>query len=290
MPESDVDDRTYYVAFARAVAQGLPFESPEAMLLEAWRPGTEITRYNRTWRLSRILDEDDDIVLGRIGFVNEGDVPTLNWNSEFQDFTTGAASSGVTVPFAIRKSDLTIAYQVRPGTVRENTFIGAFSALLNAGSGDDPYWSIEAFTRDMEYPSWRKTIDHVERLDVTVDRPNPHYADDKEVENAVEGLRAERLRLVASARAGEDLNLDFPLVDQAIDHVLRGYGQAKIVAETHEGSPSTWVKLRGRVGSVLRIRSRRASGSTEAPAEVLKGMLEEEDGSQAGSATSNEDI
>lgn len=283
------ESRTYYVAFAIAVSQGLPFDQPLQMLREAWRAGVEVTRYNRTWRLSRILYETNDLVAGRIGFVNEGELATLGWNAAEQDFTVGAASSGVTVPFVIRKSDLVIAYQVRPGIVRENTFSGAFAALLNKGSGQAS-WSVESYTSEVAYGDWVKTVDHVERIDVTVDRPNPHYGDDHILEEAVEGLRAEAVRIVARARAGEDLDLSYPLIDQAVDHVLRGYGQARIVGQTAEGEPSTWMKLRGRVGSVLRVRSRKATGEVEAPADVLESLLEEApSGSEVQRSTAADD-
>ena len=262
-------ERNYYLGYAKATLLGL-FEpgSIEQALKESWRPGASITRYGRRWHLTKIVAAAEDLDIGRIGFVSDDEVSTLAFDPEINDFVSGEAPSGVVVPFAVRKSDGVIVYQLRLGLVRETTFTGALEELLNSNSL--PYeWSIESYVEERSFEEWLGYFPAVTRFDVTLDRPNPNYCGATWVESAVEGTHSESLRLVAKAPEGESLDTASELFQQAVDHVTRNNGQAKIVGHDKEGAESTWVKLRGVAARVAGRRVRRAVGEEEAPVEVL---------------------
>lgn len=266
-------ERNYHLGFAQASLVGLFNDGFSEALRESWRAGTTITRYGRRWHLTKIIAETDDLDFGRIGFVNDDAASTLQFDRESNDFVHGEAPSGVVVPFAIRKSDGVIAYQLRPGIVRETTFTGALEELLNA-SGGRHVWEIRTFTEERNFSDWLGTYPIVTRFDFTLERPNPHYFGADRVEHAIEDVRLESIRLVGKARDGEAIDPTADLFQQAVDHVTRDYGKAKVVGSSPDGNETVWVKLRGVVnGRVAAKRTRRAVGTEEAPEALLREAL-----------------
>lgn len=264
MPDEEAE-RRYQVGFARATYQGLNFaDSPFAELMLVWRPGARATRYNRTWHLTRILQETEEYAFARIGFVADNEVSTLRFDDDRQEFVYGEAPSGTVVPFVIRKSDLTIAFQLRPGVVRETTFTGALRELL------DDSWLIETFVRESDLATWRQSMQSIEQFKAVLDRPNPHYFDNDSLEDLMEGVHARVMQINASAIDGESINLDYPLFQQALDHVVtHGYGRVKLVGEQEDGTESAWVKQRGQSAKVPSTVIQRALGGDEAPEDSL---------------------
>jgi hypothetical protein len=106
-----------------------------------------------------------------------------------------------------------------------------------------------------------------------VDRPNPHYDDDYLIEDAVEGLRAKYLKLVAAARDDEGLDADHDLFQQALDHVIREYGRAAVHGVDVAGHESTWVKVKGALAVVAAKVKLKAAGPPEVDDEQLVDVL-----------------
>jgi hypothetical protein len=156
MPESA--QRTYHVAFAMLEQAGLFREELGTALRESWRPGATVNRYGRRWHLARMHADSEQVVVGRIGFVNDANVTTTIFDRHAGDFVSEFVPSGVVVPFAIRLTDAVIAYQLRPGLVRENSFTGALEALLNA-SGREYLWAVHPAGRQVDWEQWRSEID-----------------------------------------------------------------------------------------------------------------------------------
>lgn len=262
-------ERNYHLGFAQASLGGLFSEDLSQALRSSWKPGTTITRYGRRWVLAKIIEETGDVVFGRIGFVNDDATTTLHFDREINDFVHGEAPAGVVVPFAVRKVDGVISYQLRPGIVRETTFTGALEELLNAHGGEY-IWEIRTFTEERNFSEWIATYPTVTRFDFTLERPNPHYFGADQVEHAIEDVRLESIRLVGKAREGESIDPTADLFQQAVDHVTRNYGKAKVVGTSPDGNETVWVKLRGLTsGRVAAKRTRRAVGGEEAPEGVL---------------------
>lgn len=280
----DETERRYSVGFARAILQGLQF-TPSLFdeMRNTWPAGARATRYNRTWHLTKILQETPEYAFARIGFVAEGELSTLRFDEDRQEFVYGAAPSGTVVPFAIRKSDLTIAFQLRAGVVRETTFTGALQDLLRGGSQTST-WLIETFAREVDLASWLKEVTQISQFDATLERPNPHYFDNKALEDLIEEGHLSVVRLSAKALAGESVNLDYPLFEQALDHVAREYGRAKVVGTSADGVESVWVKQSGQPAKVPASITRTAPGGEEVPDTTLVDAMQN---LPAGAQTSN---
>ncbi|WP_142271008.1 hypothetical protein [Mycobacterium sp. AT1] len=265
-PEGDQGDTasSFTIGFAQAAFDGLyaPTEFDDA-LRKSWRAGTEITRYGRHWTLSKMLSEDNGGYYGKIGFVNSDQLETLAFDQETLDFVRGQAPSGVVVPFVIAQDGL-ISYQLISGIVRDNSFIGALEALLNAGANVPYTWTITPVAFPINYNEWRKSVDRVSRFDIKLERPNPHYHGDVIAEQLVEELRTEYVRLSGVERNSETgVDTDSDVFRQALDHVLRNYGEATLTGVDSEGARSVFVKVRN---AASRLSARvRVSATTEGP-------------------------
>lgn len=260
--------RQYHFGFAIASFESLADNVGEA-LRESWDAGATIVRYGRRWHLTRIIDDTEDYLVARIGFVTEGDFSTLVFDHTQQDFVLGDAPSGTVVPFAVRKSDGRIVFQLYPGIVRETTFTGALEELLNASDRSMYIWRIESLAEPEDFQSWFSRTRGIRRFEFTLERPNPNYVDRPIVEHLVEDTRLETLRLSGKALQGESVDTSSGIFRQALDHVLRNYGKAKLVAEDLDGSDSTWVKGKNAESQVASKRSMAAFGPDQAPESVL---------------------
>ncbi len=265
MPEET--QRRYHFGFAQATFESLADNVGDA-LRESWDPGATIVRYNRRWHLTKIIDETPDYIFARIGFVSEGDLSTLVFDHDRQDFILGDAPSGVVVPFAARKMDGLIVFQLYPGIVRETTFTGALEDLLNADN-EMYVWRINSLAEPEDFDSWFKRTNGIRRFDFTLERPNPNYKDRPLIEELVEEAHLEILRLSGRALQGETVDPTSGIFRQALDHVLRNYGKAKLVAEDDDGSDTTWVKGKNSPSLVASKRSMPGFGPEQAPEALL---------------------
>jgi hypothetical protein len=265
-------ERTYHVGLAILSLEG-HFQAPLGdALRQAWEPGTSVKRYGRTWTLTNVHRSTPDLVTGEIGFLSEGTVQSLFFDHASGEFVTESVPGGVRVPFAIRLPDGMIAYQLRPGLVREASFTGALEALLSA-TPTEYVWSVRQAIEARTWEEWRAEVSVITAFNIRVDRPNPHYHGNDEVEHIVEGVRVEYLRLTGSALDDAGIDADADLFRQAVDHVLRDYGRAAIHGVDQDGEESTWVKVKGTIASVTARRRVKSIGPPEVPDDVLVGVL-----------------
>ncbi len=265
-------ERTYHVGLAILSLEGLFQEPLEGALRQSWEPGTSVTRYGRSWTLTNMHTSTPTLVTGEIGFLSESTIQSLFFDHATGEFVAETVPGGVRVPFAIRLSDGMVAYQLRPGLVREASFTGALEALLNA-TPTALLWSVQLATDPRTWDAWRSDIRAITAFNFRIERPNPNYHDNDKVEELVEGIRLEYLRLSGSALDEEGIDPDADLFRQAVDHVLRDYGRAAIHGVDHDGEESTWVKVKGMVASVTARRRVRSVGEPEIPEAELVGVL-----------------
>jgi len=232
--------RVFQVGFARAIVEGLFGTSRvtfEQALAESWTPGGEVTRYGRTWRISRPR-LSGSYWTGRIGFIREGELTTVGWDPKQEDFRTEEASGGVIVPLTLSAETGVIAFQLRSGVVRPTTFTGALQGLLN--QSQTYRWQVQPLVIERPYPEWRQTVVRVSEARFRLLQPNPNWADRKEVEHIVDQLEAQVARLEARAAQGEGLNDASPLFKQALDHTLAHYGRAVVRGVDAQEVESEW--------------------------------------------------
>lgn len=269
MPESD--DRTYHIGFATIQSEGLfEGESLATMVRESWAPGATITRYGRTWHLTQMHTPSPGLVSGEIGFVSGAQVSSVFFDQKTREFVSNDVSTGTRVPFVVDVETGALAYQLYPGLVRENSFTGALEGLLNTQS--IYFLTVVSSTEIMAWSEWRERVDKITAFEIRLDRPNPHYDDDQLIEDAIEGIRLEYLRLSGKA-LDEGANPEADLFQQAMDHVLREYGRASIHGVTADGEPSTWVKIKNYAGSILARMTVDAPGGPVIDEQQLVGAL-----------------
>lgn len=261
--------RNYRVAFAAVELEGIFASEPvtlSAALRESWKPGTSVTRYRRQWRISRPHDREDGVLTGRIGFVRENELATLDFDESSNEFRRGQASTGDVVPFAVDTTTGRVGFQLLSGVIRPASFTGAFESLLNLS--DTYQWRVRPLVRKARFDEWRASVDHVTEFNFRLVRPNPHYADDVKVEELIEDLRAQVVRVSGS---GEDVDEDSDFFRQALDHTLRNYGRAVIRGERN-GDESEWRSAEaGTVPAIARIES---EDEQELPEEELAPLLD----------------
>jgi hypothetical protein len=241
-PEGDMA-KVFQIGFARAEPEGIfaAGDLQEALAV-SWVAGATITRYGRTWLLTRPLSQER-IWTGRIGFIREGEFTTVGWDPQALDFRTEQAPGGVIVPFAVNTATGTAAFQLRAGVVRPATFAGALSGLLNR---NPTYrWQVSPLAVVQPFSQWRESVTRVTRARFRLEQPNPGWEDRAEVEHILQDLDAEIARLEARAAHGHGLNTQGNLFQQALDHVLRRYGRAVVRGVDARDRETEWDSMGG---------------------------------------------
>lgn len=263
--------RNYRVAFAGVGIEGL-YGQPEVFktaLAESWAPGAETTRYGRTWRISA-PHQRDGVWVGRLGFVREDDLATVDWDDETKEFVRGTASGGTVVPFALALDSQIVGFQLHAGEVRSASFTGAFEKLLRE-SGTYA-WTVQQLVVERTFEQWRRQVAAIKEFRFRLERPNPHYHDNEVVENLIEQMR---LAVSTVSGQGDDINETAPQFQQFLDHVRREHGHGLVRGTDDEGQVSEWWSTqRGVVPAVERVE---AEGDEEIPEAELIAALDRAD-------------
>lgn len=198
----------------------------------------EVERYRRVWRLGRLETVETpsgQILYGRLGYqAREGE--TSVWNEATRDWEQQPVPRGETVTFAIRLTDLRIAFQIRPPSITVGGFIGAMEALLNRQEPERP-WVIELGTSRPAYRAWRGTVSRVVRARGHLELPNPHWQGREKLESFFENFQLDEASVNLHFDPDAPQEAVDDVVTQMVDHAERGYGSAVIVGEvTHNGA------------------------------------------------------
>lgn len=198
-------------------------------LEQSWVAGTRVTRYARTWRLSKQTEFGDGILAGHLGYVNEGEISTINWDEDKKDFIRGEVTSGIIVPFLINSNLRIITFQLFSNKVRQRTVTSNLQALLNVHKTH--IWKISPFLLKREFSQWLTSVDSVSNFNARLEYPNPDWTGRENLENLIDGLEAETLSIQAIASEDGSIDTDSSWVEQAMDHVSQGYGRITMTGQ-----------------------------------------------------------
>lgn len=237
--------RKFRVSHAEIRLEGMgehgPSEYFRSALEQSWVAGTQVTRYRRTWRISKWTKPEERIWAGRMGFVKEGELSTLAWDDDEQDFVRGEASSGIVVPFVVGEDSRYVSFQLLSGVVRPTTVTSNLQALLNAEGTHS--WRIKPVVIRGSFEEWLSSIRRLSEFHVRLILPNPDWTGRPNVENLMTDLEASTLQIKAKASGNDSIDTESDWFTQAIDHVRFGYGKATLVGlDNQTGEESRFIE------------------------------------------------
>jgi hypothetical protein len=235
--------------------------------------GTTIERYGRVWRMGQARRREN-IVIGRIGYERLGELAEL-WDEQRKDFKETQLPEGLTSPFALNLLTGRVAFQLRAGRIEPNSFTGAFRALLNEGIGL-PLWRVDLAVREINWSRWRESVKRIRYVEVRVERPNPNYHGRDEIERIVEGTNAQLVKMIFDA--GDEhggLNIDDPLIREAIEHALDEHGTVKAVGQPGIGAERESVWRSDKEGAPVETRAPVDPATREVESRALEKEVKE---------------
>ena len=245
--------KAFRVSHAEIRLEGLgEHGSPEyfrSALEVSWVAGVQVTRYGRTWRLSKKATPDTRLWAGRMGFVKEGELSTVDWDSRVQDFVRGEASSGIIVPFIVSEDHRIVSFQLVPGEVRPKTVTSNLQALLN--DQGTYLWSIKPISIRKTFETWLQSVDRIAAFNVQLTYPNPNWTGRRNVKGLMTGLGAQKVQIVARADENSSIAFESDWFKQAMDHIRQGYGKATLTGPDNvTGDESRFIETADTGGTV----------------------------------------
>ncbi len=228
--------KTFRVAHARIDLKGIwgagGDDQFRTALEESWVAGDEVSRYGRTWRISKHIEMGQGFWSGHIGYVESDAFSTLAWNDETKEFDRGEASGGVVIPFVVNLPQRIMSFQYATRAVKLHTGTGNFQALLNKRRTYD--WEVAPLSLKSTFEDWHSSVISVATLSALLRQPNPNWEDREKIADLLDSLEAKSVRLSAQAHEGESIDRDSDWFTQMMDHVRRGYGQAVMTGTNRE--------------------------------------------------------
>jgi hypothetical protein len=210
----------------------------------------------------------------RIGYERE-DEQVEFWNPETQDFETNFLPTGRTSPFALDVQSGLVAFQLRSGDIRPQTFVGAFQALLRKADRTMG-WQVQHLFHGIDWTQFVSQVRLVE-LRIRLERPNPRYPGER-VERFVEDTGAYVINMAAHVPLDHPGELDpsEQLWQEDIEHADQGYGDYSATGETLLGRARRIVRWRSKERGVpLESSASTDPVTSEVPCEYLQQATEE---------------
>lgn len=247
--------RVFRVSHATIRLEGLGEHGPpeyfRSALEYSWVAGAQVTRYGRTWRLSRWTTPEQRLWAGRMGFVKEGELPTVDWDPAAQDFVRGEASQGVIVPLIVSETHRIVSFQLVPDEVRPKTVTSNLQALLN--DEGTHLWSIRPISIRTTFEAWLQSVNRISAFNVQLTHPNPDWTGRRNVQGLMTGLNAHTTRIIARADIKTSINTKSDWFTQAMDHIRHGHGKATLTGTDNDtGDESVFVETAD-IGGTVRI-------------------------------------
>lgn len=255
------------IAFAEIEPQTLHGHLPESVRL-GLTTGSRVRHQRREWILGA-MSEQDEFLFGKLGFEH------LTRGSRFDDrtgdFVNEPQDDGNYSVFGISLESLRVVFQTRGSEISPQSFSGALQALLNANSQTER-WRVRRYRSEVTYKAWIGRVERLDHVRIKVERPNPHYHGNDQVEAIVEGLRAEVAQLSAKADPDDPLGLDkdADLLNQLVAHG-EDYGEVNADGVGADGQKTVFRS--GSAAEEITVELDQAAG--EVPQEELRRQLED---------------
>jgi hypothetical protein len=212
--------------------ESLPMEGLAEASTAALIPGTSVERYGRVWHLGQIAREGD-VLTGRAGY-DARDTRTHVWDPKRNDFVVVRPLLGQTSQFALDLASMRIAFQLRSGTIRVQTFRGALQGLMRKNSRYR--WIVEfAGTTQPSWEDWLNSVERVTHLNFTLTRPNPRFRR-QVIQDVFEDTKVEAFQWGFTAPKDGTLDVQgSELITASIDHATHYGGYTAAGVEVADG-------------------------------------------------------
>lgn len=187
-------------------------------LENALSPGSRAESYGKLWIVGQ-TDTSAKVLSGKLGFERTPGESEV-WDEERLDFRENSYRRGLTIQFAVNLETFVLAFQ-KPSDV---TAGGVVKAIIELLALEGERWEHEPYNLRKSFEDWMAEVEVVTRAKFTLKKPNPHYAEARNLEELMEQSRAYVARLEVEAEGGVDIEASF-LRDTRL-HVERGYGTA----------------------------------------------------------------
>ena len=277
--------KTFRVAHARVDLKGIwgagGDDQFRAALEQSWVAGEEVSRYGRTWRISRHVEMGQGFWSGHIGYVEGDAFSTLAWNEETKEFDRGEASGGVVIPFVVNLPQRMVSFQYATRDVKLHTVTGNLQALLNKESMYD--WEVAPLSLKRTFEDWHSSVISIATLSALLREPNPNWEDREKIADLLNSLEAKSVRLSAQAREGASIDRNSNWFIQMFDHIRRGNGQAVMTGTSRESGALSKFTQTAEGGAVEATESVRVEDdvvelSGDDLAQVQRTFVERDDG------------
>ena len=255
-----------FVAFALITVEDGTMTPPDLAeaLDEALEPGKHIFRHKRKWRLTQHQIEDG-WMSGRLGFDSQSAAGL--WNEQRKDYETVRPSQ--ITPWVIDTRTGRVAFELKGGTIKPESFRGTFQALLNE-EATVFHWRVTL--EEQSYPSWEEwkaSVSRITNVRAKMTVPNPRYGGQL-VEHLFEDAK---LSAATLAVQGDNVDLDdSELLKESIDHAKR-YGRIRAKGVSGpDGKKEEWRSEEH--GAADREEAPRDPESMEVPAGSLRKLLQ----------------
>jgi hypothetical protein len=211
----------------KAAEQLMLFDrSFEEYMSQALNPDLVVSRYGRIWRLSAPRHQSGFIV-GKLGFLHNTTAAKLGYDEKKHDFIPhDEPTEDVNFAhFVISEAKSLLAFEVRPPKIRPQSFVGAMQAMFRESGV--PY-RFTAVPEPRSFAAWRASVERVVDVSVTAVTPNPRTEQPKNLVDEMKSMGAVRTAIRATSGPDGGLNLEDPLLAQALGHVASGYGRERV--------------------------------------------------------------
>lgn len=220
-------------------------DRPGKGLGDALVPGLPVERFNRTWRLevsrsvlaslrgapSKTPSPAPTMIRGRLGFdKTTGEAPA--WDETAEAFVVRTQHDGDVVPFVIRLSDLTVAFQ-RTSKIHRQSFIGAMQKLLREGGQNDK-WKVDDRLTRRAWEEFVTEVTVVTEVRIVVRPTNPGWAGQDLYQPFIDELGGDLATIIVK---GDSLDLDSRPLIQAREHAIaHDYGDLTVKGANADGT------------------------------------------------------
>ena len=201
-------------------------------VVRAASPQLRVTRYSRTWRLSRPQLRGQSLLEGKLGFERLAAQDVTTYDEALEDFVTQLTPSeqGSFSHYVLDLERQYMAFEERPPAIRRQSFVGAFNALLNQS---DNNLELSLVADEQSFAQWVESVERLQSFRAWLLLPNPIWKPEVQaIRGIMESTNAKEGEVSVLAHGeGPGLDANAPLIDGTVAYSVDGNARFSAVGE-----------------------------------------------------------